>query len=193
MRFVDYLLEEERKIYAKKRTPEEIESIPNMSSSNIEEVFRIGDVVFDQVNGLGAVPNNQNVVYRGFVGMMLPKDFSAFALRADRSEDAKSIVHLMRQGYGVGSPFFQLDIKDIENPVLRIVGHEGRARCVAINSIQPNVAIPVHFFLVNELRARHINDQIVSSLNTSIRAEGTDTPVRNKIQSIWLNGKHIKL
>lgn len=194
MNFIEYLLEEDRKIYATRRTPEEIQSLPVLNANSLEEAARVGKVVFDQKEGLGAVPNNQNVVYRGFVGMMFPKDFMYFAHRADREEDAKNILNLIEQGYGIGSPFLYLDIEG-ENPnlTMRIVGHEGRARCVALNYLQPNVAIPVHFFLGGGLRARSLTDQMIGMLNQRIKAEGSEIPVQGRIQSIWLRGENIPL
>lgn len=135
------------------------------------------------------------MVYRGFVGMMYPRDFLLFAHKADRDEDAKKIAELIQQGYGIGSPFLDLLItKKSNNKIeMEIVGHEGRARCVALNQLQPNVLIPVHFFLMGGMRARHVDDNIIRALNNKIKAEGTKQIVYNKIHSIWLNGNLIRL
>lgn len=195
MSFIHFLLEE-REIYATKYTAEEAAQIPQLSSGNLEGVARVGNVIFDQKNGLGATPNNQNVVYRGFVGMMKPSDFLLFAAKADRGEDAKEVLNLIKDGYGIGSPFLYLKLDNDEETSkikMSIVGHEGRARSVALNTLQPNVNIPVHFFMYGETRARHIKDQVVKMLNSSITAERTGEFVKNRIDSIWLNGTHIKL
>jgi hypothetical protein len=196
MKFSTYLIETAEKVYATKYTIEEINQLPTLSGATLEGVAKVGNVVFDQVSGLGAVPNNQNVVYRGFVGMMLPKNFELFAQRADRGEDAKNIQQLIKEGYGIGSPFLVLKINNIENIdkiTLSVVGHEGRARCVALNTMQPGVVIPIHFILYGETRARHLNSQIISLLNDRITAEGTNVSVKNKIKSVWINGRHVTL
>jgi hypothetical protein len=193
MRLIEFLLEDGRDIHARKWTVEEIESAPALSGGTLETAAKVGSVIFDQVKGLGATPNNQNIVYRGFVAMMYPKDFASFAATADRSEDAQQIAKLIKEGYGVGSPFLILDVDRSATKPTKVVGHEGRARCVALNNLQPNVLIPVHCMLYGETRARHIDDQMISRLNSSITAERTDSIVKNKIQSVWVNGKHITL
>ena len=194
--FKQFLFEEEQKIYAKLWDAESIKSLSKLNGNNTESAAMVGKVIFDQVNGLGATPNNQNIMYRGFVGMMKPNDFLSFAASADRSEDAASITKLIEQGYGIGSPFLILDIeRDKSEKItgMKIKGHEGRARCVALTKLQPSIDIPVHFLLYGETRARHVDKQMISLLNTSIRAEKTESVVANKINSIWLNGKHISL
>ena len=145
-------------------------------------------------SGLGSVPLNRNVVYRGFVGMMYPRDFSEFAKKADRDESAKKIVELISEGYGVGSPFLDIDVNNPgeKNMKMKVYGHEGRARCIALNIIQPNVLIPVHFFF-SGLRARDITEEMVPLFNQRIMAEGSNTFVRDKIKGIWLRGKYIEL
>ena len=190
--FKQYLTEE-REIYGKKRSEDDIKNIPSLSSSNLETVSKVGKVIFDQEHGLGQTPYNKNVVYRGFVGMMLPSSFSDFTPTADRDGDATQIMNLIEQGYGIGSPFLILDIGDEDKPSMRIVGHEGRARCIALTKLQPNVLIPVHFILYGEGRARHITKDMVAKLNTSITAENSKQIVKNKIRSIWLNGTHVSL
>ena len=92
-------------------TEEQIRALPTMNASNIEGVFRVGSVAFDQEKGLGAVPWNRNVDYQGFVGMMYPRDFLSFALTAESEADnrASSLKQAIEAGFAVGSPFLQLD------------------------------------------------------------------------------------
>lgn len=92
-------------------TKEQIQTLPTMNASNIEGVFRIGEVVFDQKRGLGSVPWNAEVVYKGFVAMMKPADFLSFSypIESSSGERVSNMVEAIEKGFAVGSPFLTLD------------------------------------------------------------------------------------
>ena len=91
MRFKQFISEEERKIYAKKYTPEEVKAVPTFSKAVAEEAYKIsnGDkyVIIDCVKGLGSVPNNQNVLYMGFITSMKLSSFQQLALDDEGDQD----------------------------------------------------------------------------------------------------------
>lgn len=197
--FKQYLLQEQNLDWAAKYpryTREQIEQMPTMNAQNIGGKFRVGNIVFDQQNGIGSVPWNQEVGYKGFVAMMRPGAFRAFTLPMEESRERIDKYKLLfQQGIATGSPWLQLDV---DSPTaekagkFRIVGHEGRARTAAIAELQPNIEIPVHVFIYQG-NHKDLKPEMISRLNTSIMKEQSSIVVSNKISSILFQGQWIKL
>lgn len=173
---------EERTIYAKKiKDPKPW--APNLA----ERDYRIGEVTFSASSGLGSVPYNQEVNYMGFVGMMKPSTFLELALPHDgqRELDANNIQKLLEEGYACGIPFMQLELKDPP----RIKGHEGRARMIAIQNLNGDHPIPVHFLLMNGLRSKNLTPEHLEAIRHGLNSENGSKYVRHPFSRIYVNGQ----
>lgn len=129
--------------------------------------------IYDPVNGIGAVPNNQSVDYFGFTVMMKPSMFLQLAKPLNR-DHAGSVEHLksaIQNGQRIGPPF--LIINRSEDPVIpsEVKGHEGRNRMYAIQELYGDQPTLVHIFLGGGERARHITIDDINVMNTKLRAE----------------------
>ena len=115
--------------------------------------------------GLGAVSDNANVDYLGFVVWMTPTEFLRLspALRMDdigtAKERATDIAAAVVAGASLGPPFLVLDDWKVgasrSPPVYRVRSHEGRHRVHAIRMLAGEVVIPVHVF--GSFRARAVD------------------------------------
>lgn len=135
-------------------------SFPPITPSNMNGRYKVGHVLIDNIEGKGAVPNNQDVDYFGFTMFITPEKFIKLAASGNREADGKDIAEAMKKEVAFGNPFFQLDT--IQG-VPRIVGHEGRARMLAIRALNGNVYFPVHVFTVGK-RARDLDADFFANL-----------------------------
>ncbi len=169
--------------YAKsKRSNEDVAKLPFPDFSNFEEAFRVGSsLVFDNKDGLGATPNNTNVLYRGFVLMMTLDQFLSLAAnhKGQREETANDLVEIIKEGYGISSPTLYLDFDEDTN-IPFVEGHEGRGRCLAIiklikegyfSDLHQDVKIPVHIILGGGLRARSVDEEKIDAIKKGIVPE----------------------
>lgn len=189
------LFEEERKIWAKKiENPNDIKAF---SWGNAEGQYRVGDVIFDNQDGLGRVPNNANVNYMGIVALMKIDTFLDIAAdhEGQREESAIEIRDIMKQGYGIATPWLDIDIDRIKDDeaaeeeqsddaisraknILKhqskiglCRGHEGRARAIACKKFFGLDVIPVQIFFPG-FRNRDIDDAVINALqNNGIKKE----------------------
>lgn len=146
---------------AKQRTPDEIKSLPEFSRQSADEAYRITDRLYvDNVDGMGATPDNQNVMYKGFVGELPLKLFIDMALASgDRVERSGPLKEKMLAGYGIGSPCFYIDVRPYMTEgdgKAVITGHEGRARVTALQELGVS-SMPIQFFITG-YRSRHIRE-----------------------------------
>lgn len=169
-------LENIRRHYGEYRLDkEQILQLPEPSPDNFEGQYRVGEVPFDNVHGMGNVPDNQNVEYKGFVAMLTPQQFLDLALdHKGREESASEFKELIGEGIPLAAPFLEITLEGIEEgKFATVVGHEGRARTLALRSfcregthgLTGTTKIPVHFFLRDGLRSRHITDEMIKSLS----------------------------
>jgi len=136
----------------------------------------ITEVTIDNVNGIGATPDNSNVDYFGLRVTMKPLTFLRMATELTVDSDTEkrilAMAQYLRDGGAVGSPFLTVDIPDewedgnLTLPA-RIVSHEGRHRMEAILKAEGNNPVEVHIFFPG-LRRRDITDAMISRLNQSI-------------------------
>lgn len=148
----------------------------------------VGRIVFDQRNGLGAVPNNENIEYKGCVAWMKPQTFLDLAVLGSDPSRVDGLEKLIREGQSLGSPFLILDDSQLSTlGMLRVTGHEGRHRCLAILRIQTD-PIPVHLFISGG-NYKDFTPEIVSRLNNGIQVEQSRVVVRNAIEKLELNGR----
>jgi hypothetical protein len=139
------------------------------------------EVVIDNVRGMGAVPDNQNVDYLGVRTLMKPSVFLELAERRNFfGRSASSIANELRNGEAIGAPFLvvkvdeegdqpaevmnhegrnrMVAVKELEGDDPIEVHHEGRNRMVAVKELEGDDPIEVHIFLAQGMRRRHLTD-----------------------------------
>jgi hypothetical protein len=135
---------------------------------NTQRQSKVGNVIFDQEKGLGQVPLNQNVNYRGFTAMMRPSKF--LELAADLENPKQSSLDYIRQsvdeGKGVGSPFLNLDFE-----TGKVKSHDGRHRMMVIQEKNGDEPVPVHIFGKGEQRARSLDEGKINAFASNLTGE----------------------
>ena len=127
--------------------------------NNMDDSFNIGGVKFDNRDGMGATGLTNNVIYKGAVAWIKPSTFLALATSADRSADGKKFTKLMKDGKAIAVPWLDIHIEndDTSDPgEVQVVGHEGRARALAVLAINGDAPMPVQLH-PQHLRARHLS------------------------------------
>lgn len=123
-------------------------------------VKRVLRDLFDAKEGAGAVPNNQDVDYRGFATEMPIWKFLHLAKHL-RDEDVRrgSMAFLkehVRDGGTLGQPFLNVRWMP-EEERWQVMGHDGRHRAKFLaETYGEDALIPVHIIPEGEMRARHI-------------------------------------
>ena len=122
------------------------------------------ELKIDNVNGLGAVPYNQDVDYFGLPVLMKPSIFLKLSLPlAINDTDKRTIKHLEQEKdtRGFGAPFLQVDM---ERQFPRIVGHDGRHRMIAIKQSEGDHPVEVHIF-PRGMRHKDLTPDLIDKLN----------------------------
>ncbi len=169
---------------------------------NIESVCRIGNVVFDQTNGMGETPNNRNVIYKGFAALMPCSKFLELVAPANRDEDAAKIASRIENGESIASPFIELDLngfmtaieeEDPNIPIPEVVGHEGRGRVFALMKLNHSKHVLVHVF-ASHFRARHFDDVSLRLLNDNgLYQEKSKKLITKPFDTIFWRGTRLEL
>jgi hypothetical protein len=168
---------------------------PTPTPSNMDGAFTVGSVSFDNVKGLGATPNSQNVIYRGAVAWIKPSTFRKLALAADRSSDASKIEELMRDGKAIAAPWLDIDIVgEPSNPeMVKVTGHEGRARADAFKAINGDVYMPVQLQL-SGIRARNLSPEFFNWIEKNgLVAERSSSTVHLNAKMYYWNYETVKV
>ena len=115
--------------------------------------------VFDANDGYGAVPNNQEVDYRGFRAFLTPEQFRSLVPPGVSGESTRSFIsEKLSSGEKIGQPLLLVDW-DKENGVWRVSNHEGRSRSDAFADVFGQQPMEVHFFPLNA-RAESITPEM---------------------------------
>lgn len=129
----------------------------------------------DNKNGLGSVPYNANVDYRGLRVAMKPSVFLSLARPLSAPVSVDYIVKHLQDGGSLGPPFLIIDVPEkwldgdfTKKTYGKIVGHEGRNRMLAIQKVEGDDPVEVHIFPRGEVRARHLTNEIVERLNQGL-------------------------
>lgn len=150
---------------------------------NMDSVQKSGGVgvsntvkVSNTRDGIGFVPNNDNVDYMGYRVKMIPSIFLKLAAPLDK-DSAGSLEYIKGQlkgGGSIASPWLKLDVpsgwfrgEDFNTPA-KVIGHEGRNRMYAVKDLYGDVPIEVHLFFYGEVRNRDVTEEWLSSLNRSL-------------------------
>lgn len=154
---------------------------------SIEGQMKLGPVSYDQVNGIGNVPNNANVKYMGFAVEMLPSRFAMLALSRDfekQSSSVAGITQAIKDGQPIGSPHLYVVLPhggredEDDNEYAMVKGHEGRTRMEAIRRLYGDIPVLVHIFPRGGARARHITDEQIASMRQMMCPERMTTPMK---------------
>jgi hypothetical protein len=189
--FKQFLEEEDREIHAKQF---DIDQVPYWDPSLGEGDYRVDEVVFSAKHGLGAVPFNQSVYYHGFIGMMKPSVFATLALPDPQSGmRSMDIARLIVKGYALGIPFLtvKLDPTGDVGDIVRVMGHEGRARMEAIKAATGDEPVPVHMLLSGGLRARHLDAAAIKKIKGGLMSEDNSTFVMHPYTQLYVEGRAV--
>ncbi len=139
-----------------------------------EDIININDI-FDDNKGLGAVPDNLNVDYKGFRAMMLPSNFLNLARKTDLFKSKDLIKKHISEGGKIGHPFLIIRIpyeweKNNFKKIAKVIGHEGRNRMMAIMEIFGDVPVEVHFF-APKYRKHDFKKEWLEKIKKSLESE----------------------
>lgn len=163
-----------------------------LNAHNFNDRFKVGNVVFDNTNGLGATPNNVEVDYFGFCMMMKPEYFLRLCTKEDRREDAEVIEKKIRAGTSIGTPWLTIEFQTKDGFSAQVIGHEGRARTLAFGAINGwNTLMPVHVIPRGDLsRAKHFSEDVFKRFaSEGIKPERSSTTIPLKVNTFLWNGE----
>lgn len=201
MRFKQFL-NEEGATYGKPYTEEQMDALKAPTPDSIEHAYKIGKTIFDNSNGLGAVPDGNNIVYMGFAMEMKPSTFLSIVTPADRTEDARKILEKMKANIPIGTPFLELKVSKEEtwehgDPgfFVKVTGHEGRARVRAFMNLNGDIPMFIHALPRGGWRARDFTPEFFVRLGQhgiihQDEPVGSDGMLIN-IRRIFCNGKNV--
>lgn len=161
---------------------------------NVDGSFTVGGVKFDNEKGLGATPMGANILYMGAVAWIKPSVFRKLAMAADRSEDAKKLEALIRDGKPMAAPFLIIRVHgEPDTPTkVTVQSHEGRARADAFRAINGDVPMPVQLH-PSGLRARNLSEDFFKYLeDNGLVAEQSDSTVALHATEYFWNGTRVK-
>lgn len=139
----------------------------------------LDELRIDNVNGWGAVPDNQNVDYKGLRVMMRPSMFLKLAHNLPQAFTASDIEKHLRSDGAIGAPFLILAVPqdwfegDLSLPA-EIYGHEGRNRMTAAMRVEGDEPVEVHLFFGGGIRNRDLTPEIIDRLNGDVVSERGD-------------------
>lgn len=140
----------------------------------LSEMFdNLDELRIDNKHGWGAVPDNQNVDYKGLRVHVKPSMFLRLAHELERPFSAGDIENHIRANGSIGAPFLMIAIpqdwfeRDLTLPA-EIYGHEGRNRMIAILKVEGDIPVETHLFFGGGLRNRDLTPEIVDRLNRSV-------------------------
>jgi hypothetical protein len=148
-------------------------------------LFEINNTLsVDNIDGIGAVPINQNVDYLGLRVQMRPATFLKLAATLNRKQ-AQSVEYIkqqMKNGKQIAAPWLQLQIppewnKNQFKKPAKVVGHEGRNRMYAVMELYGNIPVETHLFFSDGLRNRDINADWIEQLNLQLIPEKISVPI----------------
>lgn len=149
----------------------------------------VGLVKFDNRDGHGAVPDCQNIEYMGAIALMRPDDFLRVAASGNLVGENVSWLHEEAvQGHPFGMPFLELGTRDLsKSGHLKVVGHEGRHRCRALQILGQTEPIPVCLF-VRGLRAHDFTVELIGQLSEGLGVERSPEEVKAPFSGLVVAG-----
>jgi len=133
--------------------------------------------IIDNEKGLGHVPNNSDIDYRGKRIMMSPSKFLSLSapLPKDQAKSYEHISNHIKSGGKIASPFLNIAVHDdwakgdFSKPP-KVTSHEGRNRMYAIKDTLGDKPVEVHLFF-SGYRNRHITPEWIDKVHSSLIPE----------------------
>lgn len=127
-------------------------------------------VTYDAVRGLGNVPFNQEIDYRGFTVAMPARVFLKLAKHRSFSDESNVdyIEQHIRDGKAIGYPFLEVTFG---KKGARVTGHEGRTRAEAISRIYGNTHPVMVQVFVSPGRAKDLKIEQIESLRAGCTSQ----------------------
>lgn len=143
-----------------------------MRINNLRESINI----IDNKAGLGNVPYNSEVDYRGLRVKMKPSMFLKLAAPIGTPISVDYIETHLEDGGKIGAPFLILTMptewQDEDfSEMAKVRSHEGRNRMIAVRNIYGDVPIETHLFFSYGVRNRDLTPHIINELNKKINSE----------------------
>lgn len=140
----------------------------------LSEMFdNLDELRIDNKQGWGAVPDNQNVDYKGLRVRVKPSMFLKLAHELGTPFSAGDIEKHISADGAIGAPFLVIAIPqdwfegDLTLPA-EIYGHEGRNRMTAILRAEGDIPVETHLFFGGGVRNRDLKPDIIDRLNKSV-------------------------
>jgi len=133
--------------------------------------FRHGGVVYDQVRGIGQIPDVENIEYLGFVALMKPSTYLKLCPPLNETTKSPTLLSAIREGKSVSMGYLAVDLSDDE---LVVREQEGRNRAWIIRHLHGDEPIPVAFLLQGGDRARHVTEDDLSRIAAGIRRKPSE-------------------
>lgn len=163
-----------------------------LPSGNPEGQLTLGPLRFDQRDGLGQVPDNQSVDYRGFAVLMTPRQFLRLAERRDFSlgSGLEPIKAALEDGQPMGSPFLDVLFDEDGQEPAKVRQHEGRTRMRAVQELYGDIPALVHIFPAQGLRARHLNLDLIAACRMAMVPQKQRLPLAGPhfAGTVWWQG-----
>jgi hypothetical protein len=117
---------------------------------------------WDPVNGIGAVPDNQEIGYKGFVKEMTPDEFRRLVPYGTSNNSKKFLIDAAKNGKPFGPPFL-IVLWDEKQKAWDVIDHEGRSRSDVAKMFSPDKKMPVHILPMRGLRARDLTPDMINA------------------------------
>ncbi|MBY3433753.1 hypothetical protein HFN89_06275 [Rhizobium laguerreae] len=156
--------------------------------------FAVGDLVFDNDNGVGAVPNLAEIFWKGALVGMTPRMFHKLTPPLSEDERPKTNAFLNTNENPLGTPYLMVKL-DTKTDALSVHGHEGRHRMSWIaRNFGPDFEIPVGLFVMEDhynLKARETETSIVARIAAGVRREKSREYVLGPLfeRAVWSHGE----
>lgn len=143
--------------------------------------------LIDNVNGLGAVPINQDVDHFGMRVKMTPSTFLDLAEDfTPNQEKIDYMVNHLEQDGSIGASYLQIMLpsswtaeifprqEDNQLEIPQVHDHDGRNRMIAVKRVYGDIPVETHLFFNSGIRNRHIKPEWVHSMNDQMRTQDGD-------------------